>query len=133
MHDRCLRILRACALVASAACLPGCLAVAVAAGAAAAYGAVKYSDNAAYAEYAEDANTVWNASLVSLQKHGYPVSTGVDRVAAGGEVSINDVELHVLPVASEVTRVTVRVGTFSTEEHRLRAAAILNDITSELN
>lgn len=123
-----MRSLRIALILVAAATLPGCLAVAAAAGAAAAYGYVQYSDNEAYRDYRADVDTTFDAATAVLRQNGHYVSEKTRFRDVKGEVQVDDVVLKVIANSSLSSRVTVRVGTFSNAAHRERAGALLNAI-----
>jgi len=49
-----------------------------------------------------------------------------------GEVKINDAEVRVTREAGGYTRVHVRIGTFQNDEHRRRAALLLEEIAKTI-
>ncbi len=113
--------------------LGGCLVAAVAVGAAAAYGAVKYTDNEAYRDFHAGLDATWTATLTSMRELGYPVQEGAAHGPTEGLVEINDAKVSVTREAGDYTRVKVRIGTFSTDDHRRRAALILDRISTKVD
>jgi hypothetical protein len=123
----------AIALVGVAVVTSGCLVLAVGAGAAAAYGVVKYTDNEAYRDFGVPIDEAWRAALAALKDAGYPVSVEASLDVSEGRIEIDDAKLVVTREPDHLTRVSVRIGTFSTDEHRRRAALILDDVTRRLD
>jgi len=104
--------------------LPGC--VAVAAGAAAGYGTSRYVRNDDVRDYAAGFSAVWTATLASMKDAGYPVATDATATATQGALAVNDATVNVWQVAENLTRVRIRIGTFSTDAHR-RVSAQIHD------
>ena len=114
------------------ACQPACILVAVGVAAGATYGAVKYSDNEATRDFRAAVDPTWDATLAALREHGYPVQEGVRHKAAGGHVAINDLEAWVDAHTDTWSTVRLRVGTFASDDHRIRATQILDAIATRL-
>jgi hypothetical protein len=125
---------RRCLLSLALASLPvaagGCLFLAV--GAAAAFGVVMYLENEAYQDFHADLDTTWNATLAAMRKLGYPVQEGMPHSTTEGEVKINDAHVRVTRESGGHTRVHVRIGTFETDDHRRRAALLLEEIAKSI-
>jgi hypothetical protein len=117
-------------LLAATLPLSGC--IAVAAGAAAGYGAHKISSNTAQREYPADVSRTWHATLASMREAGYPVGEGVAHSPEGGYVAVNDATVRVEYAGPTSTRVRLRLGTFDTANHRRRSDAILDSIGARL-
>jgi len=113
--------------------LGGCLAAAVVVAGAATYGAVKYTDNGAYEDFDTDLRTTWNATLVSMQEQGYLVATDAEPTPTGGTIESGDAKVDVSLLPGKKTRVTVKIGTFETEDHQRRARLLLERIEKELD
>jgi len=126
------RRLASLVVAASALCAGGCIVAAVAVGAAAAYGAVKYSDNEAYEDFHASLDDTWRAALSSLREEGYPVWESAPHGSSMGRVEVDDAKVTVEREPGDFTRVHVRIGTFSTDEHRRRAAMILDGIAKRV-
>jgi hypothetical protein len=124
------KFLASCLVVLGASTSAGC--IAVAAGAAAGYGASKVASNGDARDFAEPLTRVWHATLAALREHGYPIADSAPLGPAGGRVSVNDVTADVDVLAGATVRVTIRVGTFDTAGHRVRAAAILDSVARRL-
>lgn len=127
-----MRSLQLALILGLAAVLPGCLAMAAAAGAAAAYGYVQYDENQAYRDYRADVDVTFAAAAAVLRQDGRRVPESATFKSTRGEVLVDDIELHVTANSSISSRVTVRVGTFSNTAHRERAGAILDAIAVRL-
>jgi hypothetical protein len=110
--------------------LTGC--VAVAAGAAAGYGAHKVVANESTRDYPADLTTTWNATLAAMREQGYPVAEGVPHGPGAGRVEINDAVVVVERTGDASSRVRVRLGTFDTAGHRRRAALLLDAVGRRL-
>jgi hypothetical protein len=110
--------------------LTGC--IAVAAGAAAGYGAVKYSKNEQGRDYAASLAATWNATIATLRGMGYPIADGTAPGPTEGRIAIEDVVVEVMKFSDSVTRVEVRFGTFDSGDHRRRADLLLDGIAKRL-
>jgi hypothetical protein len=106
----------------------GCVAAAIAAGAVTAYGVVKYTENEAYQDFKAPLGTTWKATVAAMQEHGYPVSDAVQPGASEGRLDVNDAVVHVESLPGDFTRVRVRIGTFSSDDHQRRASLILRSV-----
>jgi hypothetical protein len=120
-------------LAAAAMSAGGCVVAAVAVGAAAAYGVVKYTDNEAYRDFHAPLDATWKATLQAMREHGYPISESAPLGTTEGKIDIDDAKVSVQREAGEYTRVKVRIGTFSTDEHRRRAALILESVAARVD
>jgi hypothetical protein len=134
-----MRTMRRIALVAamSAASLlsGGCVVAAVLFGAAAVYGAIQYDENEAHRDFQAPLAKTWKATLAALQDNGYPVSQSAEPGSTSGRIEISDaiVVVEKLPGdGPETTRVRVRIGTFTTEDHKRRAGLVLEKIPDHL-
>lgn len=124
----------AVALLATAALSAGgCVVAAVAAGAAAAIGAVKYDENEAWRDFREDLPTTWKATIESLRANGFPVADGLTHGPLDGKIEAGDATAVVEVHPGELTRVRIRVGTFKTDDNRRRAALVLESIAKRLD
>jgi hypothetical protein len=110
--------------------LAGC--VAVAAGAAAGYGAAQYVRNTDSRDYGASFDATWRAAVDAMRAQGYPVSAEAAAGTSGGRIVSNDADVAVGQWGSDRTRVTIRIGTFSTDAHRARANAIHDGISKRL-
>ncbi len=127
-----MRSIRLALLLALAALLPGCIAFAAAAGAAAAYGYVQYDENDAYRDFRADVDVTFDAAASVLRQNGHRVPESARFRESEGEIDVDDVTVRVAANSSISSRVTIRVGTFSNEAHRQRAAALLDAIAVRL-
>ncbi len=127
-----MRTVRFALLLAVLASAPGCVVAALAAGAGATYGAIKYFHNEAVQDFGADLDTAWAATLSAMRDLGYPVDLGTPHGATEGRVESGDAEVVVEQHPGPFTRVRVRVGTFDTEDHRRRASLILEAIAQRL-
>lgn len=98
----------------------------------AAYGAYKLVNNDQERDFQADLEPTWRAAIASLQENGHAISTTAGHGATSGELEIGDVKVWVAAHATGVTRVSIRVGTFDTDEHRRRANLIMAGIASRL-
>ncbi|MGH7162374.1 MAG: DUF3568 family protein [Planctomycetota bacterium] len=126
------KLLRLAVAAATAALLPGCIVAAVAVGAAATYGVIKYSENEASQDFKANVEKTWAATIAAMREQGYPVSEGAKCGPTGGKVEVSDATVHVEKHAEDFTRVRVRIGTFETDEHKRRARLLLEDIAKRL-
>lgn len=110
----------------------GCVAAALAVGAATAYGVIKYTDNEAYQDFKAPLNDTWKAAVAALQENGYPVSDAVQHGESEGMLDVNDAIVHVETIPGDFTRVRVRIGTFSTDDHKRRASLILESVGNKV-
>jgi len=110
----------------------GCLAMAGAAGAAGIFGYVQYEKNEVEQDFDAAFEKTWKATLDALHGLKYTVPKDVQHEADSGDLHVDEVRVHVARHPGNKTRVTVRVGTFDTEEHRRRAGLILEKIEEEL-
>src|SRR5262245_62129402 len=106
----------------------GCVAAALVAGAGAAYGVVKYTENGAYQDFKAPLGETWKATVAAMQENGYPVSDAVQPGVNQGMIDVNDAVVHVETLPGDFTRVTVRIGTFETDDHQRRASLILQSV-----
>jgi len=118
--------------LAAALVLPGCLVMAAAAGAAVAYGYVRYDENEAFRDYRADVDATWAATKTTLARMGYAVPPEARFQDSRGELNVADVHVHVTANSSVSSRVAVTVGTFSSDDHRERATAVLDGIALSL-
>lgn len=112
--------------------LTGCLAVAVAAGAAAVYGTVLYTENEAQRDFAHDYGATLDATIAAMRTNGYPVPDDIERGATESKIEVSDVVARVEKHPGAFTRVRVRVGTFRTDDHKRKAKLILEQVARTL-
>ncbi len=127
-----MRTLRLTACLLLAGLLPGCIAAAVVVGAAAAYGYVSYDENGAFRDFRVNVDDAWEASLGALDSMGYATPKKVSFSDVRGEIDVQDVHLTVTANSSLSSRVRIRVGTFSTDANRERAAQIIEEVGRRL-
>lgn len=108
---------------------PGCVAAAVGAGA---LGTVQYVRNEVSRDYPATVEATWSATLEAMRDLAYPVDPTARYGENGGTLVLNDVHVKVNERAPSGSRVAVRVGTFTNDEHRSRAKNILDGITRRL-
>lgn len=120
----------AAGLLLACACLQAGCAVALAGGAA--YGAIKYANNGLERDFAADLEPTWQAAIASLQENGHPLSGTASHGATSGVLQIADVTVRVATHPQGKTRVSIRIGTFDTDEHRRRANLIMEGIARRL-
>ena len=110
-----------------------CLAVAgLTVGAAGAVGYVYYDKNEAHRDFDATFDKTWKAALAALQELKYTLPAEREHAADSGVLTLDDLKVHVARHPGDMTRVSVRVGTFDSEEHRRRAGLILEKIAGEL-
>lgn len=124
---------RALVLCAAALATPGCIVAAVAVGAAAVYGGIQYSENEAWIEVDHSLDDTWTATLEALNDNGYSVSMSLAHGPTDGHIDSGDAIVDVTSETGDRTRVSVRVGTFRTDEHRRRASLILERVVELLD
>jgi hypothetical protein len=109
--------------------LPACAAAVVGG---AAYGAFKAVNNEHERDFATDLESTWQAAIGSLQENGHPVAATATHGATSGTLEVGDVEVRVASHAGGKTRVSIRIGTFDTDDHRRRARLIMDGIARRL-
>jgi len=110
-----------------------CLAVAgLTVGAAGAVGYVYYDKNEAHRDFETSFDKTWKATVSAVRSLKYTLPAEPEHAADSGEIKLDDLRIHVARHPGNMTRVSVRVGTFDTEEHRRRAGLILEKIADEL-
>jgi hypothetical protein len=119
-------------LSAAASLAGGCVVAAVAVGAAAAFGTVKYTENEAYRDFHAPLDATWKATIAALREEGYPVADSASHGPSEGKIEIDDAKVTVVREPGDATRVMVRIGTFSTDEHKRRAALILDGVAKRV-
>lgn len=110
----------------------GCLAVAGLTVGAGVVGYVFYDKNEARQDFEASFDKTWKATLAALRSLEYEVPKDAPHESDSGELALADLRLRVERHPGNKTRVSVRVGTFHTEEHRRRAGLILEKIEAEL-
>jgi hypothetical protein len=112
--------------------LGGCIVAAVAAGAAVTYGVIKYTENGAQQDFRTDLDRTFAATVAALRHLGYPVAEVLVPGATEGRIATGDVTVRIARHPERFTRVTVRVGTFETDDHQRRARLILEEVQHRL-
>jgi hypothetical protein len=112
--------------------LAGCVVAAVAAGAAATYGVVKYTQNEAQQDFRASLDDTWHATIAALRSAGYSVADSAAHSATEGKIEVDDAVVHVERLPGDFTRVSVRIGTFETDESKRKAGLILEDLSKRL-
>lgn len=120
------------ALSAAALAPGGCVVGALAVGAAATYGAIKYTENEATREFDVPMDRVWKATLAAMRDNGYAVADGAPQGVTEGRIESGDAKVVVQRLPREASLVKVRIGTFETDDNRRRATLILESITKHL-
>lgn len=110
----------------------GCLAVAGLTVGAGVVGYVYYDKNEAHQDYEASFAKTWKATLKALKGLNYEVPAEVAHEEDSGALVIGDLKVRVAAHPGNKSRVTVRVGTFHTAEHRRKAGLILERIQKEL-
>lgn len=105
-----------------------CLAMAGAAGAASVVGYIYYEKNDVEKDFGASFEKTWKATLEALRSLKYDVPKDSEHELDSGTLKLENLWVHVARHPGNTTRVTVRVGTFHTEEHARRAGLILEKI-----
>jgi hypothetical protein len=124
--------LRSLLLLAALLPLGGCIAVAAVAVGAGVFGVISYTQNEALRDFKREFEPTFDASLAALKEVGYPEPSKVFRGKTEGKIEVDDVEVHVARHPGDYTRVSVRVGTFRTDDHKRKAKLILEDVAKRL-
>ncbi len=127
--------MRKTSLLAALLILPlasGCVAVAGLTVGAGVVGYVFYDKNEARQDFDSGFEKTWKATLTALRGLEYALPKDPTHASDSGELVLDKLHVHVASHPGNKTRVSVRVGTFDTEEHRRRAGLILERIESEL-
>jgi hypothetical protein len=95
-------------------------------------GYVYYDRNEAVRDFPASFDKTWKATLGAMRTLKYAVPKEPELSAASGELLIDDVKISVTRQPGNLTRVSIRVGTFDTEGHRHRAALIFEKIQGQL-
>ncbi len=107
---------------------PGlCGCVAVAAASVAGLGFVQFQRNQAEQDFFVSFGSAWNAALDALRRFGLTCPR-TERTGAQGTIQQDDLFVQVQRHPEGFTRVSVRVGTFDTGEHRRRAQVVMDEI-----
>jgi hypothetical protein len=124
--------LRLAVLMTVALATSGCAAAALAVGAAATYGTVKYVKNEMTREYHAGLGDTWNATVAEMRKMGYEVSNQLSHGPTEGLIEIRDAWVKVEKLPGDLTRVRVRFGTFETTNSHRKAELLLTGVTDRL-
>ena len=127
-----MRSLRSLFVLALSLPFAGCVVAAVAAGAAATYGVIKYTQNEAQQDFHASLDDTWRATIAALRSAGYSVADTAAHAETAGKIEAADAVVHVERYPSDFTRVSVRIGTFETDESKRKAGLILEDIGKRL-
>lgn len=111
--------------------LAGCIVAAAAAGAAATYGVIKYTQNEAQQDFRANLDDTWRATVNALRASGYSVADTAAHGETEGKIEVGDAVVRVERF-TDFTRVRVRIGTFETEESKRKAGLILSDVAQRL-
>lgn len=109
-----------------------CLAVAALSVGAGVVGYVYYDKNEAWRDFGAPFDQTWKATKAALKDLKYELPKDAKPTDEPGYLMIDDVRIHVEERAEGRTRVSIRVGTFHTEDHRRRAGEILDRIGARL-
>lgn len=111
----------------------GCLAAAgLTVGAAGVIGYVYYDKNEATRDFQASFDKTWKATLEALERLDYTVPLQPEHTKDAGDLRLGDTRVRVTRQPGNVTRVSIRIGTFDCQEHRRRAGLILETIEHEL-
>ena len=110
----------------------GCLAVAGLTVGAGVVGYVYYDKNEARQDFDANLDKTWKATLKALKGLEYQVPAELTHQTDAGEIRVPDLRVKLTTQPGSKTRVSVRVGTFHTEEHRRKSGLILERIQKEL-
>lgn len=123
-------LIRASALAVLAVAASGCVALALGAGAA--YGTIKYVENEAVRDFKQPLAEVWSASVASMRDQGFMVAEDSQPGGTEGVLKSGDAWVKVESHPGEMTRVRVRVGTFDNSDNRRRSTLLLEAIAKRL-
>lgn len=117
-------------IAALAPMMTGC--VAVAAAGVVGVGYVQYERNEVEADFREDLDHTWCATLDAVRELGVHSPTA-DLGSTEGTIEFDDVCVRVERHAEGFTRVRVRVGTFHTADHRRRAELLVQQVRDRMH
>ena len=113
--------------------LPSCVgAAALGVAVAGAAGAVLYSQNEAVMKYALELEPTWDATMATLTEYGYAVDASRRPNKTEGRIDVDDVVVRVLAIPGDLTQVSIRIGTFRTDDHKRKAKLMLESIKKRL-
>ena len=121
-------------IAASVLCLTAtsCIAAAVVA-AAGAVGVVLYAKNEAYRNYEAPFDKTWQASVAATRAAGYELPAEMKpQSSSEGKFDVRQLKVRVEKHTGGITRVSVRIGTFRTDDHKRKAKLLLEDIGKRL-
>jgi len=112
----------------------GCLAAAgLTVGAAAGVvGYVYYDKNEAQRDFAANFDKTWKATLEAMKALKYTVPKEPQHSADSGDLTIGNIRINLARHPGNMTRVSIRIGTFDTADHRRRAGLIFEKIEEQL-
>ncbi|MCB9919555.1 MAG: DUF3568 family protein [Planctomycetes bacterium] len=114
--------------------LAGCVAAAtLGVAAVGAAGVVLYAKNEAVMKYQADIDPTWDATMAAMQKFGYQVDATRRPNPTEGKIEADDTVVRVQKIPGNMTQVSVRVGTFRTDDNKRRAKLILEDVQKRLS
>lgn len=113
--------------------LTGCVVAALGVAAAGAAGVVLYSKNEAVMKYPADLVATWDATMAAMQGMGYQVDATRRPNATEGRIDVDETTVRVEKIPGDLTQVSVRVGTFRTDDNKRRAKLLLEDIQKRLS
>ncbi|MCP3916704.1 MAG: DUF3568 family protein [bacterium] len=108
---------------------PGCIAVAAAAGA---VGYVQYDRNAASRSFDTDLDDAFEAARDVVVANGYLVKQVESSEPNHLRLEGDKIKVGLEEFEGGKVKITVRVGTFDTEEHRKAAGELLDEIAKAL-
>ncbi len=113
--------------------LSGCVVAALGVAAAGAAGVVLYSKNEAVMKYPADLVSTWDATMAAMQAMGYQVDATRRPNETEGRIDVDETKVLVTKIPGDMTQVSVRVGTFRTDDNKRRAKLLLEDIQKRLS
>lgn len=119
-------------LVSAAVASGGCVVGALAVGAAAGYGAIKYDENEASREFDVPLARAWAATVAAMEDNGFAVGDPSPQGVTEGRIESGDAKVVVEAITGGRSRVRVRIGTFDNEDNRRRAALVLERVAKRL-
>jgi hypothetical protein len=110
----------------------GCLAVAGLTVGAGVVGYVYYDKNEAWRDFGASFDKTWKSTLDAMRELKYVVPKDTKHSGDSAYFVVDDVKIRVTAHPDNRTRVSIRIGTFATESHRVRAGQILDKIDQKL-
>ncbi len=111
-----------------AASTSSCIVAAV--GAAAGY--IQYENNEGWKDYAGSLDQVFSATQKALTELGYTASETESSDPTKRVLEADGLKLSITKQSNETTRVSVRVGTFKTDDHKRQTQLILGGIDEQM-